>query len=137
MSSCSGRTPVPAWRFMLSATLRLWRDRPDQRVAGGSRPDSLELVNRLVRELGVHPDPERGQWPDRDSDVATTLNLDIPRGWRYEPGYDVIGVLAPAEGSPDGSRWSRASNATSRWSLRWPTRRASWMPAFRQPRCSV
>lgn len=35
-------------------------------------------------------------WPDRYSDEATTLTFDVPAGWRYVAGEDVIGVLAPA-----------------------------------------
>lgn len=82
--------------FMLSLTLRNWRDEPRYRDYPVD-PDDRELVTRLVRELGVHPDLERGQWPDRNSDEATTLSFEVPPHWRYQPGDDVIGVLAPAE----------------------------------------
>ncbi|GAA0937027.1 hypothetical protein [Nonomuraea longicatena] len=43
---------------------------------------------RLARELGVTLDPI----PDGPDDV----DFEVPPGWRCEPGYDGIGVLAPA-----------------------------------------
>jgi hypothetical protein len=82
--------------FLLSATLRKWRDEPWYQQHPVS-PEDRELVNRVAHELGVHPDPERGQWPRRHSGAATTLNFDVPTSWRYEPGQDVVGVLAPAD----------------------------------------
>lgn len=45
----------------------------------------------------MHPDLERGQWPDRNSDEATTLSFEVPPHWGTSRETTPSGVLAPAE----------------------------------------
>ncbi|MEU8135244.1 hypothetical protein [Streptodolium elevatio] len=82
--------------FMLSWALR--------RLRQHDAPPTTrrELVGRLAEELHVRPDPDRvypgsswhGSGVTRDDEFE--IVFDVPQGWRNEPGYDGIGVLAPA-----------------------------------------
>jgi hypothetical protein len=79
--------------FMLSWALRRSRDRT--------------RIDRLAAELGVRPDRDRtyagsswnGTTVVRDEELV--IEFDVPDGWRHEPGFDGIGVLAPAHAFAD------------------------------------
>ncbi|PUB25503.1 hypothetical protein C8K30_107256 [Promicromonospora sp. AC04] len=108
--------------FMLSRALRRWREDPDPEPPAwrdrdvwlaqnqwriDSRAKDRGLVDRLAAELGVHPDPELTSPGSRWSGTAVQQDsefdivLDVPEGWRHEPGADGVGVLAPADAYND------------------------------------
>ncbi|MFC7582664.1 hypothetical protein ACFQYP_01755 [Nonomuraea antimicrobica] len=74
--------------FMLSRTLRRWRERPPSR-------DDRELLDRLVAEVGLRPDP------DRELATDAPIPFEVPAGWRHESSADGIGVLAPDDAFTD------------------------------------
>lgn len=92
--------------FMLSWTLRRWRERPEPEPPAGRAADR-NLLDRLAAELGVRPDPDRvyagSSWNGArvSQDTGFAVAFDVPEGWRHERGEDGIGVLAPADAYAD------------------------------------
>lgn len=83
-----GKDTGAGLEFMLSRTLRRWRERPPS-------SDDRELLDRLVAEAGLRPDP------DREFAMNAPITFEVPEGWRHERSADGIGVLAPADAFTD------------------------------------
>ncbi len=84
-----GRDTRAALQFLLSRTLRWWRE--DTRHADEPwRLDDRRLIDRLARDLGLHPDADLGVDPN------VSIEYEVPAGWRHHLSADGVGVLAPA-----------------------------------------
>jgi hypothetical protein len=91
--------------FMLSWTLRRWREMPEP--PGEWHAEDQRLLDRLATALGIHPHPDRtyagSSWDGavvfRDDEFD--LVFDVPEGWRHTSGADGIGVLAPSDAFAD------------------------------------
>ncbi|HEX6684380.1 MAG TPA: hypothetical protein VF062_16375 [Candidatus Limnocylindrales bacterium] len=92
--------------FMLSWALRRFREHPE-RDPESYRGEVRRLIDRLAAELFVRPDPDKAYtgstWHGSAvaADTEFDIVFDVPEGWRHEPGYDGIGVLAPANAFAD------------------------------------
>ncbi|TQK44126.1 hypothetical protein FBY35_5610 [Streptomyces sp. SLBN-118] len=84
-----GRDTRSGLEWMLSWTLYRWQTDASRWAATEAR--SHKLLDRLARELGLHPHPDRGLIP-QGSPV-----FDVPAGWRHVPGDDGVGVLAATD----------------------------------------
>jgi hypothetical protein len=117
-----GEDTTTGLEFMLSWTLRRWREQPELAPPAGRDPkvwlaqnqylidahaEDRRLLDRLATELGVHPDPDRSyagsSWngPSVRLDDEFEIVFDVPEGWRHEHGADGIGVLAPSNAFAD------------------------------------
>lgn len=108
--------------FMLSWTLRRWRERPELTPPAWRDPEvwltqnqyliearieDHRLLDRLATELDLHPDPDKAyagsSWDGTvvKQDVEFEIAFDVPEGWRHARGADGIGVLAPFDAFAD------------------------------------
>lgn len=89
-----GRDTRAGLEFLLSRTLRWWREDP-KHANRQWRLDDRKLIDRLASELDLRPDPDRG------IDSGTPIEYDVPTGWRHHESADGVGVLAPADAFAD------------------------------------